>query len=204
MSRRALPPLLLGLLIAAGPSDDANWKRLEAMPREQRVVLSRNLERYDALPPDERSAVRALDADIAKLDPLLQARYLGLLRRYHAWLSDLTDAQKAQLGQASSVDARLALVAKWRKAEQPANGGSKSPMVLGVSPGVLGSGRVNCRRTRSPCEVDLTGTIIRVEECPFDGALRTQVEVADDAFKSPLIIAGMFMHAHNRCSGWKD
>jgi hypothetical protein len=144
MSRRAVPWLLSCLLIAAWSlgawaADDPNWKRLEAMPRDQRVSLSRNLDRYDALSQDERSAIRTLDAEIAKLDPLVQARYQTLLRRYHVWLSGLTDAQKTQLAQAGSVDSKLALIDKWRKAERLANSRSRSLLPLGVYPGDLGT-----------------------------------------------------------------
>jgi len=118
--------------------EDSHWKRLEAMPREQRVNLSENLDRFDRLAQPERDPIRALDAEIAKLDPLVQDRYHVLLRRYHTWISGLSPAQKTQLTQAGSPDAKIALVDKWRRAEKLANSPTKSLLVLGVHPGDLG------------------------------------------------------------------
>ena len=144
MHCRAVPPRIAWLLVATwsatvGAGEDPNRKRIEAMPREQRVHLSENLDRFDALPAEDRSAIRLIDAEIAKLDPLIQARYLTLLRRYHVWLSGLGDAQRLQLEQATSLDAKIALIDAWRKAEKLANTRSKSLMVLGVHPGDLGT-----------------------------------------------------------------
>ena len=75
----------LHLTPAAGGADEPdNWKRLEALPREQRLQLSKTLEEeFDALPSAERSAIRELDAALAKLPPEVQARYRVVLRRYH-------------------------------------------------------------------------------------------------------------------------
>lgn len=144
MPRNARHVLLAAVLLVAGPvsvnaEEESNWKRLESMPREQRVYLSERLEQFEALPSDNRTGIRALDAEIAKLDPLVQARYRAVLRRYHVWLSGLTDAQKTQLASVESLDAKLALVDKWRKAERLANNRPKLLADLGVYPGDLGT-----------------------------------------------------------------
>ena len=112
--------------------------RLEAMPREQRVQLSKTLDEYDTLPGPDRAAVRDLDAAIARLDPEVQARYRALLRHYHVWVNGLDDAQKAQLAKAPSLEAKLALVTKWRKTEREADTRAKRNMIFGVQPGELG------------------------------------------------------------------
>ncbi len=133
---------LLALLLASAASalgDDAeNRKRLEAMPREQRVHLSQTIERFDALPAAERAAVRDLDTGLSKLDPEVQDRYRLLLRRYHVWVGGLDDSQKKQLA-AASVDERLALVSKWRKAERDADTRARKNLVMGVHLGDLGT-----------------------------------------------------------------
>ena len=64
------------------------------MPRERRVALSENLERFDKLNPAEQAAIRKLDAEIARKDPVEQARYRSLLRRYHLWVNSLTDEEQ--------------------------------------------------------------------------------------------------------------
>lgn len=135
-----LPLILAGVASVAGAADeDENRKRLEAMPREQRLHLSRTLDRFDSLPSSERSAVRDLDAALSKLDPDVRARYRLLLRRYHVWLGGLDDDQGKQLAAAGSVDAKLALAAKWRRAEREADTKTRRNLVMGVHPGDLGA-----------------------------------------------------------------
>jgi hypothetical protein len=137
-----LPTLIvmMALLAPVAHADDGdNWKRLEAMPRDRRVNLSATLERFDSLPSDEKAAIRELDAAVAKLDPVKQARYHVLLRRYHVWVKHLNDEQKRQLAKVDSIDARLKLVESWRKAEREADTRAKANLVFGVQPGDLGS-----------------------------------------------------------------
>jgi hypothetical protein len=132
--------VMLTLLAPAAIADDSdNWKRLEAMPRDQRVHLSTTLERFDTLPSDEKAAIRELDAAVAKLDPVKQARYHVLLRRYHVWVKHLNDDQTRQLAKVDSIDARLKLVESWRKAEKEADTRAKANLIFGVQPGDLGS-----------------------------------------------------------------
>ena len=144
MSRpsRSLAPFWLVLLAAfaaapSGPSDeDENYRRLQAMPRERRVALSENLERFDKLEKDEQSSIRKLDAELSRLDPVEQARYRSLLRRYHLWANGLTDEQKARLEDAGSPEARFNLARKFRRMEL--EGGMTGPKVFGIRTGDYG------------------------------------------------------------------
>lgn len=108
-------------LSAAGAwADDAsNWERLRSMPRERRQALLENLEQFDALSPNEKSAVRALNAKIASLPAADQARYRSVLRRYHLWVQSLPEAQRNQL-KAAAPEERMKLIAKFRADERVA------------------------------------------------------------------------------------
>jgi hypothetical protein len=142
MAARARTILIVAFtVLAAGAVADeaANWKRLETMPREQRVNLSTTLERFDTLPPDEKASIRELDAAIARLDPTVQARYRVLLGRFHVWVKGLTDAQKKQLAEVRTAGDRLVLVTKWKRAEVLADTRSKANLIFGVQPGDLGA-----------------------------------------------------------------
>jgi hypothetical protein len=142
MISRAVVPLALIPLLAGssrGGEETGAWKRIESMPREQRLHLSKVLDEFDALPSQERAAIRDLDAALAKLPPEVQARYRSVLRRYHVWVGGLDDKQKEQLSQAGSVDAKLALVLKWRKEERDADTRARRNLVFGVHPGDLGT-----------------------------------------------------------------
>ncbi len=84
------------------------------MPRERRLALAENLERFDKLDRAEQAAIRKLDAEIARKDPVEQARYRALLRRYHLWVIGLTDDQKRELREAPTSEARFATARKFR------------------------------------------------------------------------------------------
>ncbi len=128
----------LGLPSAAQAQDPQNWKRLESMPSEQRHALAQSLNDFDLLPPEDQTRVRELDAELAKLDPATQARYLAVMKRYHVWVQTLSEPQKAELDKAGSFDAKLTLVEKWKKAERHASPHGTTNLVLGVYPGDLG------------------------------------------------------------------
>jgi hypothetical protein len=143
MSRppRFFAPLTLGLAALAAspasPGDEAeNLRQLQAMPRERRIALSENLERFDKLDPAERAAIRKLDAEIARKDPVEQARYRSLLRRYHLWVNGLSDEERAQLKAAEGTEARFNLARKIRLKEL--EGGPPGPRVAGIRTGDLG------------------------------------------------------------------
>ncbi len=118
---RPLIPAVLAATLAAfaaatpGPGDEAeNYRRLAAMPRERRVVLAENLEQFDRLDPKEQAAIRKLDARLARMDPIEQARYRATLRRYHLWVAGLADAQKQELAATSDPNDRFTLARKFR------------------------------------------------------------------------------------------
>lgn len=143
MSRppRFFVPLLLGLAALGGApatlGDEAeNLRQLHAMPRERRIALSENLERFDKLPPAEQAAIRKLDAEIARMDPTKQARYRSLMRRYHLWVNTLTEEQKEQLRATEGTEARINLARKFRLQEM-ADGGSGS-RIFGIRSGDFG------------------------------------------------------------------
>ena len=139
--RSHLAPLLLSLASLAvppsAPADEAeNYRQLQAMPRERRVALSENLERFDKLDRAEQAAIRKLDAEIARMDPVEQARYRSLLRRYHLWANGLTEEQKARLKAADSPEARFNLAKKFRLKEL--EGATTGPHIFGIRTGDYG------------------------------------------------------------------
>jgi hypothetical protein len=136
-TRAAIAFLAVSLVAAARGDEEENRRRLEAMPREQRLHLAKTLDEYDALPGPDRAAIRDLDAAVAKLHPDVQARYRLLLRHYHVWVNGLDDAQRAQLDKAPSLEAKLALVTKWRKADREADTRANRNMIFGVHLGEL-------------------------------------------------------------------
>lgn len=131
--------LALASVIAPDPAraDEAeNSRRLQAMPRERRVALAENLERFDKLDATERAAIRKIDAAIAARDPVDQARYRTVLRRYHLWANGLTDDQKRDLKAAETPEARFALARKFRSKAVPAGG--PGPRIAGIRTGNFG------------------------------------------------------------------
>jgi hypothetical protein len=140
--RRRLVPVLVFALGSLVSSDSAmadeaeNYRLLQAMPRERRVALAENLERFDKLDRAEQAAIRKLDAEIARKDPVDQARYRALLRRYHLWVNGLTDDQKKALREATTAEARFALAQKFRTKESQAS--LFSPRLAGIRTGDLG------------------------------------------------------------------
>jgi hypothetical protein len=143
MSRPPLffAPLLLGLAALGGSpasvgDESENLRQLQAMPRERRVALAENLERFDKLDSAEQAAIRKLDAEIARKDPVERARYRSLLRRYHLWVNGLTEEQKAQLKAAEGTESRFNLARKFRLKElEDASSGTK---VFGIRTGDYG------------------------------------------------------------------
>jgi hypothetical protein len=139
--RRLVLALVLALGSLAAPTsvraDEAeNYQLLQAMPRERRLALAENLERFDKLDRAEQAAIRNLDAEIARKDPVEQARYRALLRRYHLWVNGLTDDQKKELKEAPTAEARFAAARKFRaKDAQTSHSG---PRLAGIRTGDFG------------------------------------------------------------------
>src|SRR6476661_189856 len=97
---RLAPPLLIGLalpLLLAGAVEEANWLRLQSMPREHRLILAEKIKEFDRLDRDEQARIRDLDRRLSELPPADQANYRSVLRRYHIWLQSLPEDQKGQI-----------------------------------------------------------------------------------------------------------
>jgi hypothetical protein len=136
---RLVLSLAIGVLAvpdAARADETENYQLLQAMPRERRLALAENLERFDKLDRAEQAAIRKLDAEIARRDPVEQAKYRSLLRRYHLWVNGLTDEQKKELRAAQTSEARFAIALKFRAKEvqNPRSG----PRLGGIRTGDLG------------------------------------------------------------------
>lgn len=130
--------VLLACLATICPStaqagEAENWARLKSMPRERRIALAKNLERFDALDRAERTQIRALAAHIAARPPAEQAHYRAVLRKYHLWVQSLPDDQREQLRSAQPGRERMILVDKlWgaRKAALTAAAGTPPSLQL--------------------------------------------------------------------------
>ena len=90
---------------------------LETLPRDRRVSLAENLDRFDRLNPAEQTAIRRLDAAIGATDPVAQARLRAVLHHYHLWFQGLTDEQQATLLAITDPDERFQAARKIRLAE---------------------------------------------------------------------------------------
>ncbi len=141
---RHLIPVPIAVVLAAlvagasGSSDEAeNYKRLLAMPRERRISLAEDLDRFDRLDPKEQAAIRKLDAELVRKDPVDQARYRAVLRRYHLWANGLTDAQKKELEGATEPYERLAIARKFRLREV-VEASAKGARISGIRTGDYG------------------------------------------------------------------
>jgi hypothetical protein len=137
LNRTIRPLVILALSCAAARGDEAeNYRHLQAMPRERRAALAQNLEQFDRLDASERAALRKLDRDLARRDPIDQARYRSLMRRYHLWTNGLSEEQRRALQAAPTPEARLAQARLIRqKAGVPQAAG---PKLSGVRAGEFG------------------------------------------------------------------
>jgi Protein of unknown function (DUF3106) len=140
-SLRFFGPVLLGAAaLAASPvsltDETENYRQLQAMPRERRVVLLENLERFDKLGPAEQEKIRKLNAQIASINPDEQPKYRSLMRRYQLWVSGLTEEQKETLRGTDDPEARFKLAIEYRKKELQA--GSSAQRILGIRSGYFG------------------------------------------------------------------
>jgi hypothetical protein len=112
-------------------ADAENWNRLRSMPREQRLALWEELKEFDALGPTERSAIRALNAQIARLPVSEQANYWAVLSRYHHWVQGLSEQQRNELNSVPPNE-RMRLVTKLRAQERSAPSTATIPPFLQV------------------------------------------------------------------------
>ena len=130
----ALPTLwfLASLVPAVARADeDENWQRLRSMPREQRLILSENLRKFDALDPGQKAAIRELDERISRLPAENRMTYHSVLRRYHLWVQSLSKEQKDLLN-AASPEQRMALLRKFLS-EERATANRPTPLFLQIA-----------------------------------------------------------------------
>jgi hypothetical protein len=111
--------------------EDVNWQRLRSMPREQRLILSENLKRYDALDTQRKAAIRELDDQLARHPPENQVNEYSVLRRYHLWVQSLPREQKDLLN-STPPEQRMPLVRKLL-AEERSTPNLPTPLFLQVA-----------------------------------------------------------------------
>jgi hypothetical protein len=104
------------LAAAAADSISARLERVRAMSPENRLALTKSLERFDRLPSATRERVIELDRALSTLPPEEMARYLETLRRYHVWLRTLPEAQRNELENAAP-EQKPAIVARLQEAQ---------------------------------------------------------------------------------------
>ena len=144
MPRTAPMPIrwfvVLALLPASVVAADelSNLRQLESMPRERRMALDDNLERFDKLDSAEQASIRKLEAEISRKDPIEQERYRTLLKRYHSWVNSLPDEERVELKAADGTESRLKLVRKFRQREKAAGAIGSGPKVFGMRTGDFG------------------------------------------------------------------
>jgi hypothetical protein len=134
-------PILVGLAaFAASPvsqTDEAeNYRQLQSMPLERRVVLLENLQAFDKLGATEQAKIRKLNAEIAGKRPDEQPKYRSLMRRYELWVSGLTYEQRETLRATEDPQARFTLALEYRKKELQA--GTSAQRVHGIRSGYFG------------------------------------------------------------------
>jgi hypothetical protein len=101
------------------------------MPREQRLILSENLRKFDALTPGQKAAIRDLDERISRLPAENRMTYNSVLRRYHLWVQGLSKEQKDLLN-AASPEQRMALLRKFL-AEERSTASRPTPLFLQIA-----------------------------------------------------------------------
>ena len=84
-------------LAVGGLLDDANWDRLRSMSRDQRQFLAEKLKEFDGLPRDEQQTIRKLDGELQKLPRQNREEAYSVVRRYHLWLSTLSETDRNEV-----------------------------------------------------------------------------------------------------------
>ena len=84
-------------LADAGVVDEANWGRLRSMSRQQRQSLAEKLKEFDGLGPEEQKTIRDLDTEIQKLPQQNREEAYSVMRRYHLWLTTLSETDRKEL-----------------------------------------------------------------------------------------------------------
>ncbi len=119
-SHKRSPRSLLALVttlaltgLGAFVTSDEAMEKLQAVPLEQRLVLSKKLREFDSLPRDERRAIEELDRRLNDLPVEERDRYHATLRRYATWVQSLP-AEQRNLLPSMGVEEKLALVRQSR------------------------------------------------------------------------------------------
>ena len=115
----------------------SNRLLLETLPYDRRASLVEALEEFGKLDAAEQTRIRRLDAAIAAVEPLKQARYRAAVQNYHLWFQGLTEEQRTALLGTADLDERFQLARKYRLAE---NAGPKrnGPRIARIRTGDLG------------------------------------------------------------------
>ena len=125
--RRFLPLILAVLLGAAvpvlavsdGAPDDAEHNRrlldrYRADP-DHYARLLRDLQAFQALPPDRQERMRQFDRALHDEDPATQNRLWEVLERYTEWVNRLSPADQKRIEQAADRNERLVIVKELRQ-----------------------------------------------------------------------------------------
>lgn len=78
---------------------------------DRKLELNRDLEKFIALSPDEKQALRGID-DYLQANPEQADNWTRLMQRYHDWLKSLTPAQRADLSDTTTPETHLAEIKK--------------------------------------------------------------------------------------------
>jgi hypothetical protein len=93
-------------LVARYRTDPAHYERLK-----------NDLRWFQSLPPERQAALRKLDQDLQKEDPVLQARLFRVMDRYATWLERLPEADRRRIEAAPTAAERLRIVKELRDKE---------------------------------------------------------------------------------------
>ena len=104
---------------ARGDEPATNFDTIRLMSRDQRALLSKNLEEFDALDANQKTAIRDLDQRLSEVEPETRARYIAVLRRYHVFLANLPEPTRKTLEAQTDPAEKLKMIAAIR-AEQAA------------------------------------------------------------------------------------
>ena len=130
----ASPPAILAAEGAGGVVDDSNWERLRSMSLDQRQFLAAKLKEFDVLPREEQVSIRKLDDELQKLPRQNREEAYSVIRRYHLWLSSLSEADRNELNNLPP-DKKMERIRVLREGQPPASSDYPSDL----HPSVFGS-----------------------------------------------------------------
>jgi hypothetical protein len=77
---------------------------------EGRMRVEGYLQAFHQLPPEKQAAVRQLDQALYEEDAITRQRLIGVMQRYAAWLSRLSDEEREKINSVPAGGERLRLV----------------------------------------------------------------------------------------------